>query len=140
MAANPNIQRGFPNPSINTPKPQIQIQPQNQPQPQTSILFDENIENLPFLLVGPNYGYVPPNQQNINRQGGFGPSPQTIAPNFVPQQKGNTGDMRNMTNLVNKVGSPNFPQRPLDMKDEDVAMFKVPPKATCSIYVDGKNY
>lgn len=82
--------------------------------------------------MGPNYGYVPPNQQNINRQGSFGPSPQT-AQNFAQQK----GDMRNMPNLVNKVGSPNFPQRPLDMKDEDVAMFQVPPKATCSIYVDG---
>ena len=83
----------------------------------------------------PNYGgYIPPqNQPNINPQPQrFGPGPQNN-PNKFPQQVGN---IQKYGNLMKKMDSPNFPPKSSG-KDDEFALFKIPSKATSSIYVDG---
>jgi len=112
--ANQNMRGGFPNPSQAQGQAIPQINPQQQQQQ-------------------PNYGYIPQNQPNINPQR-FGPTPQNN-PKFLPQQQ-QMGNLAKYGNIQNKIESPNFSHKPVGKEDE-FAIFKVPPKATSSIYVDG---
>jgi len=115
--ANQNIRGGFPNPAQGQTIPQINPQ-QQQPQP--------------------NFGYIPQNQPNINPQRfgpGPGPSPQNNS-KFPIQQQSQLGNIPKFGNIQNKIESPNFPQKPLGREDE-FAIFKIPSKATSSIFVDG---